>query len=346
MKRKFLLLNLISLFSFQIYAQAVPQEQRTLLTKITATWCTNCGAWGWDMFENLIEDNESKSVLIACHDSGDLVTTTGVDLVNNWSISGQPRFLANDENQGVSSGNMTSKRTEIKNLIDNNFASMPLANAGIEVTMTDSELEIKTKTKFFQPSMGEYYLGVYILENDVVNNQASRGSNAVHKKILRTGATDGAFGELLMNGMIGMNMEFDRTFNIDLNTEWNVDNLEIVTIIWRKENDKFQFVNTNITTQIGVVSSTQDFLLQGVTLNISPNIITDNASINIESDHVLQNANLQLVNIQGQKIATIFEGAINEGNASFYLENNLPKGMYFVQLSSENKVISKKILIQ
>ena len=62
--KQFTLLTIFCIASISLFSQEVMEVQQTLLTKRTATWCPYCGTWGWGFFEDLIEDNEEKAVLI------------------------------------------------------------------------------------------------------------------------------------------------------------------------------------------------------------------------------------------------------------------------------------------
>ena len=348
MKKRFLLFTLIGFISFQMLGQDVPQEQRTLITKVTASWCINCGTWGWTLFEGLVEDNSEKAVLIANHFSGDLSNTNSDEIAENWNVFSQPRFFAGNDDQSVIPSNVDAKRSAIKDIVDANFMSMPLANAGIEASFSGDQLQINTKTKFFQGTSGEYYLGVYIVENGVINNQSGQGTNAVHKKIMRGAVTPTTFGELLMNGSIGMNMEFDHSFTIPLNSDWVKENLEVITIIWQKENETYSFVNTNMVSDIATTTSIENVLLEGVDLNVSPTIISSDATISIKLKNELTDAMLQIFDLQGRKVMDIFQGNLNADNIifTFSKNSNLQNGIFFLNLQADKKVISQKIIFQ
>ena len=351
MKNKFLLFSLLSIFSIQMLAQSVPQEQRTLITKVTASWCTNCGTWGWTTFEGLVEDNEDKAVLIANHYSGDLSNTTSDEIAENWNVASQPRFFTGNDDQSIIPSNVDDKRIAIKDIVDANFMNMPLANAGIEASINGDQLIINTKTKFFQATSGEYYLGVYVVENGVINNQSGQGANAVHKKVMRGAVTPSTFGDLLMNGSIGMNMEFDKSFSITLDSNWDINNLEVITIIWQKENDTYSFINTNIITDIAATTAIENVLaqaLQGATIKVTPTIVSTQATLSIDLEKDLLDSTIQLFDLQGRKISDIFQGKLNAGNTTFTINKKsvTTNGMYFIILQSDQKVISQKVIFE
>jgi len=210
------------LCSFSLFAQDVPEVQQSMISKVTATWCTACGSWGWNLFAGVVEDNNDNALVVATHYSGDLMNSTASAITNNFNVNSQPRFVVNDVDQGASSGNASTKRTDIANMVATNAAMPPVVNAGLTVVLTDdNELEIKTNTMFFQNADGEYNLAAYIVEDNVIANQASQGANANHKNILRAGASTDAFGELIVNGTVSAGETFQKNFVMPIDASWD-----------------------------------------------------------------------------------------------------------------------------
>lgn len=92
MNKKTFMLLVAALFIMKAAAQQVEEVQRTLITKRTASWCINCGTWGWTLFDGLVADNEDKSVLIAAHYDGDLENAAAEEITDNFGGFYQPRF--------------------------------------------------------------------------------------------------------------------------------------------------------------------------------------------------------------------------------------------------------------
>src|ERR1700752_2435008 len=47
----------------------VAEENTALVNKFTATWCGPCGSWGWDLFENVIEENANDAIYMGTYSS-------------------------------------------------------------------------------------------------------------------------------------------------------------------------------------------------------------------------------------------------------------------------------------
>ncbi|MEM6967062.1 MAG: Omp28-related outer membrane protein [Bacteroidota bacterium] len=348
MKKRLLLFAFTLTFVSQIFAQTVPETQRTLITKNSATWCPPCGGWGWDFFEDLVEDNEEKAVLIVSHHSGSLMSPTSDAFSSNLNGFSQPRFYLNNSDQGATPSNAADKLTDIKNMIDTNFELAPVANAGLIVSQVNDDLEIAAKTEFFQDADGEYYLGVYIVENNIVTFQQSIGNDAVHKKVLRDAVTTETFGDLLANGTIAANTTYEATYTYTPDTEFNIDEMEFVTIVWKKENDKFQVVNVNVVDEITEVTSINNMTLTEASMSIQPNIIADQATINLDVTKDLQKTSIVLYDMFGKKVTDIFRGNLSQGVHHLHFEKtaNVAQGMYYVTLQAGEKVATQKVIFR
>ena len=346
MKKIFLQLAFIFLFSNSFFAQEVPEVQRPLITKIAATWCPPCGGWGWDFFEDLVIDNEAKATMIVAHHDGQLVTAAGDAFSSNFNSPYQPYFYVYNDDVGANSSNGATKRTEVKDMVDVEAAKSPVANAGMYLWLSgNNNLTIDTKTKFFQAASGEYYIGVYAVEDEVINFQQGQGDNAVHEKILRGSLTSEIFGEFLMSGDISVGSEFLNSFSFQLDDTWNLNHLEIVTIIWKKEGNTYVAINTNLSSDFITVGNV-NILLQNASMEILPNVTSSQAIVNIDLEKELENATIELFDLDGKKITDIFQGKLKNGNSQFTIERNsvAVQGMYFVVLKSNQKVITKKVI--
>jgi len=344
MKNTFLPLVFIFLFSNSFFAQDVPEVQRPLVTKIAATWCPPCGGWGWNFFENLVIDNEEKATMIVAHHDGQLVTVAGAAFSTNFNTPYQPYFYMNNGDVGASSSNAATKRTEVKNMVDVEAAKSPVVNAGMNLLLTGGQLVIDTKTKFFQATTGEYYLGIYAVEDEVVNYQAGIGNDAVHEKILRGSLTGETFGALIPSVDLAIGDEFEHSYTIGYD-DWDISHLEIVTIIWKKEGDTYVAVNTNLSNNFITVGNV-NILLENASMEILPNVISAQAIINIDLEKELQDATIELFDLDGKKVSDIFQGKLPNGNSQFTMERNsvTAQGMYFVVLKSEGKVMTKRVI--
>ena len=331
-----------------ILRSCVPETQKSLITKRTATWCPFCGAWGWDFFENLIEDNNQEALLIAAHYSGQLQNSTAIAITSNFNGISQPRFYVGNFDQGVNSGNVGTKREQIRDQVMATAASSPVVNSGIEAILDEGEVTLNVKTRFFQDAEGEFYVAPYIIEDGVINLQSGQGNDAEHKFILRTSFTDNPFGEVVSEGQVASGTTFDQQFSLTLDPSWIVDNITVAVIIWQKDGDAYNFINTNSTNTFGSPVAVEDIQLQGADMVLSPNVSTDRVEAAITLDRNLAEASLLVTDVAGQQIAQIYQGELAQGQHSFAINKTdvSGNGLYFLSLLAEGKVITRKVIFQ
>jgi hypothetical protein len=338
-------LSLLLLCSISLSAQTVKKEQRTLLTKRTATWCPYCGQWGWTMMKNMVNDNLTKSIIIGSHYSGDLNSDAADELDDILGGSGQPVFFANNTNLRVNSGNISAKRTEVKQLVDNNFATSPVVNAGIEVYEKSGDLEVKVKTEFFESTSGEFYIGVLILENEVKNYQASQGPDALHPYVLRESIM-GVTGELITSGSVSAGETFSFSYDYSPNAKWNRDSLHFAAVIWEKNSGQFEFVNGISTNDIKVSTSThsQDNVSN---FTVRPSILSDISTIDLsmtETGAVV----IKIYDLLGIEQSKVFDGVLPRGQHRFDLKRDQVgrNGLYLISMEVNGDVITKRLMVK
>jgi len=240
---KKLILPLLSILLFlEVQAQEVLPQQQSLITKIAATWCIHCGTWAWTANDSIIVDNPANAIIMTLHHSGGLETQVAKDLSSNLGSIGQPQFFLNNTGLRLFSSNIDEKRADIQASVDANALTTPIANTGVLFQLEGQELTTIVKTKFFQAVEGDFYVGTYLVEEGVLNAQQGQEGIVAHKNILRAAFTEDSFGRPISTPVpITVDATFSQINTLVLEDSWNKDQLEIVTIIWKKEGDNFQF---------------------------------------------------------------------------------------------------------
>lgn len=351
--KNLLLLWIAIMATTSLTAQNIEVErvQKTLMTKKTASWCSPCGTWGWDVFEELVEANLENTVVIAAHysTSNDALTTpTGTQIVDNMeSTFGRPAFFVNTLNVANS---RTDAREKINTAIDEALAQSPVAQTGMNVTFTEDTrtLTVNTKTQFFEDAEGEYSLGVYLVQKSIIGFQQSRSDEANHKEVLRDAITADIFGAPIANGTIAAASTFEHTIEVVISEEEDIDNYEVMTVIWKKQAENYGFVNVNLTDEIGeaVVNSIDESTLDAG-FQINPTYITSTAGIDLiltEAGH----ADIALYNTNGQKVQNIYQGRLGSGyqTISFEKDSQLTRGVYFVRVLLNGQQWSRQVVLK
>ncbi len=346
MKKKTFLLLIAALFILKAGAQQVEEIQRSLITKRTATWCPNCGNWGWTLFEGLLEDNQDKAVLMAAHYDGLLENSHAGEITVNFGGGYQPRFYLNDNDISATNSSVAAKRAEVKTAVDEAYNASPVANVGFDPVFGNTTLQVDAKVKFFQNANGEYYLGIYLLEDGVIEYQSGQGNSANHKKVFRFSFTDETFGKPIANGQINAGSEFDIPFELQIGEVQGYD-YEVVGIIWKLENGTYIPVNTWSTKNISPATATSE--IAGLnSFNIIPNITSHQAIIQIDLQENQPNARLDIIDVNGKKVATINKGIFIKGQQSFPIEKSVVggNGLYFVRLTDGESVSTRRVIFQ
>lgn len=344
--KKVNLLLLIGIFLQQIaFGQEVPQTQKIVITKIAATWCPPCGGTAWDRFEKINEEYAGKAVILTAHPSrtSKLHSPEAIDFSNNLPQAfGQPLFYVN------------SAKYTTNTILDNAEASInnanevsPMANTGITATIKDNALEVNAKVKFFQEGDGAYYLSLLVIEDGVIEQQASRGSEAVHKRVLRSSLMGGTFGQEIASGTISADTEYTFADTKTLETKWVAENLEVAAIIWKKVDFGYEFVNAH-SENVSFSTSVNFLETAGVNMSLSPTILRENATVSINAPIALEDLTIRLFNIAGQPVQTIFSGNLNDGFYQFIIDKThlTASGVYFLQMEAAGSVISRKLVVE
>ena len=82
-------------------------------------------------------------------------------------------------------------------------------------------------------------------------------------------------------------------------------------------------------------------------VNVSPNPATDKTAINFSLKQA-SNVSVEIYNIAGEKIATVSEGQQGIGEHIIFFspaELNLESGIYFVKLTADNAVVTKRLAV-
>ncbi len=356
MKRSLLLFCLFVL-TLPLLAQEieVPQTHHPLITKRTATWCPKCGGYGWELFRDLLADNQSEALVVAAHfGSSSLTNSVSNELTTALGGFGQPVFFLNTENLGVTSTNIATVRQDAAAAVDDFNEMPPVAQTGLLAQATEDSLIVRTKTHFFEGIDGESVnLAVYLIEPTVIAMQSGQGAMAEHKNILRHSMTGTAFGETIADGGANAGDEVDRRYSIAISDlqaqEINTDNLGnnsliVAAVLWRGNAAGFEVLNTNQVRE-SMLTAVPD-LEYRASLEVFPTPAVSDMTVSLELQQPLPGAQLVLMNSNGQRVRNIFSGALSAGEHTFALPRlQLAAGTYWLQLTDGLETISRKLII-
>ena len=254
----------------------VERKQRASLLYYTATWCGPCGSYGSPDFKAILDNiPQSDLTSIVVHDRRSQLAAfyknnqndtfyyspADITLLSNLNLSGSlPAFYMNQQ--------YISTRFPLANAQSEVTATLeldPVLGVAAEATADGNNINIKTKTEFFQNAEGTYHLSAFIVQKKINFRQAVGGAyqeSFEHRNILRASARNGkmdgqtAYGDApIFSGSIssGETKELNWTFeyeNIGVPNAnfaaWNFDpaNTAVAVIIWKDAGAKKEIVNS------------------------------------------------------------------------------------------------------
>lgn len=332
----------------------IPENQQPLITKISASWCPKCGSWGWDLMEGLIADNRQSSSLLTIHYSGNYKNDVAVKMATNFDFFGQPQFFINSQHVPVSFNNTADRRVEIREAVARLVAQPPLVQTGILAGTDDEFLHVATQTRFFQDTAGDYRLGIYLVERRFVGYQSghSNADEAEHKNLLRMSLTEGAFGEPIATGAVQQRSEMGITASIALaDLPYALDNIQILTIIWKAVGDRYEVINTNSTTELldnFTLTDVRRRVVPDFTSRILPNVVAETAWVHLSLPSRRDQIRLELWSADGRRLQTIYRGGLAAGEHRWpiYRADASAPGLYFLRIDDGRAQLSRRLIFQ
>ncbi len=337
-----------------ITAQLGAQQnmQRPVISKITATWCTNCGSWGWNFMEALLEEfSDGRAVVLAVHHSGDLENPTSDALAKNFGNSYQPEFFVNNSNVNALSSTWPNKLEEIKSSV-----------AEVNGEMAPFDIEINAFKEASQPVVHadvtvrpnitmadeDYYLAAYLVEDNLVHFQASQGNDAVHHKVVRASMTSDVFGEMIFaSGQSIPGNPVERSYSINSLDATGNDNhilqdLDVVVMVYQKVNDKYVIANAHIFEDAAVTTSTEN-----ITFEESPKFVFNGQQgiLTIRPSTSIGNATYEVIEASGRlKFKNRVQLETGQMTTIAFPASHLPSGTYFLRITGDNKAYTHKFV--
>jgi hypothetical protein len=318
--------------------KGITQNNTAVVTKVTASWCPFCGTWGWDFYEEIKNryNNDNRAVLLGVHHSGDLRNNTSSWFAKNLKFFYQPEFFVNNAELDVSSSTWMNKFDKLEEEIDAASKKQTNSQFSFVNAFIDDNNELVCNINF-QPMntvSNDHYLAVYIFENNVENNQASRGLS-MHPNVLRDVMSNNAFGDLYISAgesSVAENqiMEFKKPKNIN----WNGNNVGLLAIMWKKVGDDYIVDSSKAIYNIGLLSATND-----IEENIAVKVKTLSQSVEISIDDDAS-YNLNLIDLNGMIVYS--NKIVRNINIA---TKDLPTGIYAIQVFSGTKVYTQQVFI-
>jgi len=327
------------------FAQRIPPN-KPVIFKATSTECNVCGLRAWDELKDAIDLYGKDAVIMAVHplEESLLHTETSTKLMENTpQFFGTPSFFINNESLPFQW--LGEARQKLEAFQKRQVVAHPFINYVIE----GNELKVEVETQFLKRVIRPHYVGVYVLEDELEAYQSQRGPEELHSKIVRTHLGENTFGVLLSSEEIAANQTFKNNFTLELNTEWLTEKIELAVIVWEKNGDKYNVVNSNTAFEPTALSTSINVLAaSNINLKIQPTIITNSATVQLDLPIALKGINIRVINALGQQVTTIFNGDLPKGNHTFSLNRSdyASGGLYFLVAEKNGNRLVEKIILK
>lgn len=297
----------------------------SIVVKKTATWCTNCGSWGWTWFKDAIDDTEGDAFPIALHStSSQLKPPMDLDgaLIAQFSGNGGfPTFFVN--------GTAQTSYTNLLNAVSAAASSSPVAGIGMETGFEDDLIQVQGKVEFFQPFQGEIAVAYYLIRDSLVFTQAAQGANAIHRFVVRDVLEGLPFGSV-------QQVEMEQGESIMVPAQQTYPGLDpnqhmILGVVWSFANGAYTFMNAwqEPLTPGAISGTTEPAILLGTQIFPNPAIAGDEIRITLP---LIVDGEIRLT-LFDQDGRVILERKAQAPSAQMPLPTSLTDGGYFLQVT-------------
>jgi len=221
-----------------------------LYAKLTATWCGPCGAWGWDLNEEISESTKNNAISASIYGSASskMSNETAIQFANDFGVKGWPSFTFNGKNRTEysESGGIfpTTTKSNIENASSDFASSSVQMGVGGNISIEGNTLKLDWAAKAFKDQTGSFKIGAYILEDNVIEEQAGKTGNVAHHHVLRDKMTIDFYGDDFEGVLSAGTTTNLSSLTYSLDESWNKDNIEVIGIIWKMNSSGgYDFVN-------------------------------------------------------------------------------------------------------
>jgi hypothetical protein len=322
----------------RLEAQEVSPTQQSLVVKKTATWCSNCGSWGWTWFKDILAEAPAKGgICLNLHS-----TSSGLKALNNLDGDWLSQFDVNVSFPTFYvNGIRRTSVSEVLAAVEASEATMPIAGVGVEAAINEGNLKVTGKVSFYEEVDAEFYLGFYIIEDSVVHSQSAQGANAIHRYIVREAMNQASFGELISEGMVADGTSLSTTEE-QMYEGMEAEKHSVLAVLWSKANNKYTYVNAWQTPVKEGFLSSVGVLSTSIIQDVFPNPAKAGGLLHVPALADYQStANIGIYDLSGKQV---FARSIQAGQNTIELPKNINSGIYFLRV--ENSDLSWKFIVE
>ena len=226
------------------------QVQVPIVLKETGELCGPCGGWGWTRWEGVLNSVQGKTFLWAQYSdyfvSNSHFVNQELDASNsvnnafqaNFPYGGsKPLFYIN----GVEAASTTVSAAEAA--VNASIASTPVdVSAAYRIGWDGDNLTVTAQAKLYNNMTGNYYMGVYLVEDKAKGTQSGHPSSSPdleHHMVMRGSVGGSVWGEEIIATSASAGAMIEKTFTQAVPSSYIKSNLTIGVIIWKKNGTKY-----------------------------------------------------------------------------------------------------------
>lgn len=236
-----LFLTLAVIMSMSINSEP---KKRFLVEEHTGAWCPPCGSVGKPTMEALIDKYPDVVIPVELHNASpgrvdpmaipEQQTVAGALGLPGFPYGSIDRMMFNDGTNNVIFLYPTTWDGVIAQL---NTGAAPVVDVQLfySVNRSTRKLSATIEANFLQSytpaANGELRFNVYVLENNIIYNQAGNIQNFSHQNVCSV-MLGGAWGTSgIIPSSVNAGSSYTTTYEVTLNSAWNLDNLHFVGLV-------------------------------------------------------------------------------------------------------------------
>lgn len=321
-------------------AQTPEKKSRAVVFKFTETWCGPCGSWGWETAEQTISQLGDKGYYIGVMGSSSPSSMNAncySAFESNYPLQGYPTFVVKEDLNSQTA-------PQVMALVNTFAATTPVASPAAKYTISGTTLNVTAKAKFWAATTGEYYMTAFVVEDGVQAAQNGQSGTVGHHHLMRgsMSATFSPWGEMLATGSIANNAEYNKTYSIAIKPEWKKEKLEVYMVIFKKNGNQYEFVNS----MKAISSATAIEEINGLTsIQLYPN--PSNGVTNLQASLTeTMNLNVRVTDPLGRVVYTSGARQLPAGTNNLTIPSDgFANGLYLVSLISDKGQMSTQRLV-
>jgi len=229
------------------------QAQVPFTLKETGELCGPCGTWGWTAWEGVINNLKGKALLFSQYStfyvSNSHFKNQELDPSNSVMEGFRANFpLANGKPYWYTNGvkynyNDYSGAQAAANTTIATDAANVNVSAAYKIKWDGDKITVDAQAKLYKNMSGNYYMGVYLIEDKAKGTQAGKTGEVEHHVVMRGSVEGGVWGKEIINGNANSGDMIEKSYSVTVPSLYLKENIAVGVIIWKKNGTKYYYEN-------------------------------------------------------------------------------------------------------